>query len=161
MIINMNKKFSISLGFTLIELLVVIAILGVLTIIGFANFRNSQIRSRDTKRKSDLGQIQRALEMYNNDYSSYPLSTNGLITIGISTFDWGEELSDVRGTVYIKELPKDPTNSSSYCYLSADGTTYQIYAMLENTQDPRIGGPYTCGGSSTYNYGVASPNATP
>ncbi|MCL4360231.1 type II secretion system GspH family protein [Patescibacteria group bacterium] len=40
-------------GFTLIELLIVIAILGILVRLGLASFLSSQIKSRDSRRKSD------------------------------------------------------------------------------------------------------------
>ena len=59
-------------GFTLIELLVVIAILGLLATVGLSSFRTSQLKGRDSKRKSNLSQIQKALEMYYNDYGQYP-----------------------------------------------------------------------------------------
>lgn len=144
----MSKK-----GFTLIEILVVMVILGIITTLAFGNYRVSQMKSRDAKRKADLGQIQRALEMYYNDKNVYPdrldLSdgNNGL-------------MDDPRGTIYMKELPVDPTGNPEYCYTSS-GAYYKIYAKLENEQDPRIGGPFSCGGVSDYNYGVASSNEKP
>ena len=55
----MNKK-----GFTLIELLLVIIILGVLSALITGNFFTSLKKGRDAKRKADLEQTQRALEMY-------------------------------------------------------------------------------------------------
>jgi len=149
-----NSKFIIhnsNHGFTLIELLVVMVILGLLATVGLANFRTSQMKSRDSQRKSDLGQIQRALELYYNDYGVYPLSTS---------IAWGEEFEDAKGTVYMKQLPKDPSGNPEYCYFYDPGPpmSYKIYAKLENSKDPKIGGPYTCGGNNTYNYGVASSN---
>lgn len=143
-------------GFTLIELLVVMAILAILSTVGLNSFRHSQLRARDTRRKSDLEQVQRALEMYYSDYNSYPAAAGGLI----STFNWGDEFKDSKGTVYMTELPTDPTNNPDYCYQSI-GTEYQLYAKLENSEDPKIGGPYTCNNDGSYNYGVASPNSMP
>jgi len=64
-------------GFTLMELLIVIAILGLLATIGLGSFRTSQMKGRDAQRKSDLSQIQKALEMYYNDYSGYPAAITG------------------------------------------------------------------------------------
>ena len=97
-------------GFTLVELLVVIAILGILSTIGLGTFRSSQAKSRDSRRKSDLANIQRALEMYLNDYGVYPSSTNGEITLsnGVLSWDGQSEFIDEKGTVYMKELPDDP-----------------------------------------------------
>ncbi len=152
---------SKAVGFTLIELMVVMVILGLLATVGLASFRTSQIKSRDAKRKSDLGQIQRALELYYNDYNTYPDSVGGKISVG-GALNWGDEFKDAKETVYMKELSKDPTKNPDYCYASsASPVSYKLYAKLENSQDPRIGGPYTCGGVSSYNYGVASANETP
>ena len=154
-------------GFTLIELIVVIAILAILAGIGLSTFRISQLKSRDARRKSDLEQIQRALEMYYNDVGHYP---NSAATGGtIENFSWGAEFSDAKGTMYMKELPKDPTGNPPYCYKSvaapAVATSYQLYAKLENTQDPKCldgncATARSCG-SGTYNYGVSSSNTTP
>lgn len=151
---NCRKK-----GFTLIEILVVITILGVLSTVGLSSFRLSQLKSRDARRKSDLAQVQRALEMYMNDYGSYPIANGG----NIGTFVWGVDMmKDVKDTVYMIKLPNDPTGNPEYCYnTDVNGLTYQLYAKLENGEDPRIGGPYTCAGLNTYNYGVSSSNTTP
>src|SRR5437588_640087 len=64
-----------SKGFTLIELLVVIAIIGILATIVMVNVLSVRSRARDTQRKSDIRQIQSALELYRADQGSYP---NGL-----------------------------------------------------------------------------------
>lgn len=154
-----NAKAQLSVcGFTLIELLVVMAILGILATVGLGAFRTSQMKSRDAKRKADLGQIQRALEMYLNDKGSYP-ETEDLV--------WGEPLRDPLHpeTIYIKELPQDPSGSQEYCYQQVDSKTYRLYAKLENSQDPNCldidcTPSRSCGGG-TYNYGVSSPNIIP
>ncbi len=148
-------------AFTLIELLVVIVIIGILATVGLGNYMSSQIKARDVRRKSDLAQIQKALEMYYNDKGRYPLVDAGKImgcgTDGDEACEWGDpwEGNDV---VYIKTMPYDLRYI--YCYdAPADGTDYKLYAYLENTEDPSIGS-YTCGGN-TYNYGVSSANVTP
>jgi len=142
-------------GFTLIELLVVIAILGILSTVGLLSFRISQAKARDAQRKSDLEQVQRALEMYHNDYNDYPSAIGGLI-MGIL---WGEEFKDAKDTVYMKELPQDP-KGTDYCYEYNIGppVSYRLYAILENTQTLGYGGPYSCGGSGSYSYAVGSSN---
>jgi len=140
-------------GFTLMELLVVIAILGLLATVGLASFRSSQIKGRDAQRKSDLSQIQKALEMYYNDTSFYPDSLG----------DGGESWEDDKGTLYMKEIPADP-KGSNYCYENGgEGSWYRLYAKLENSQDPGIeksgcDGGCSCDGDNTYNYKVGSQN---
>jgi type II secretion system protein G len=165
-------KMKKQAGFTLMELIVVMAILGLLATVGLASFRSSQLKSRDAKRKSDLEQVQRALEMYHNDYGGYPQSNNsGQIMISSAPISWrGGEMKDSK-TLYMKELPGDPSGSPQYCYqyVTDPSTGYQLYAKLENSQDAHcIGGieegcktKRSCGGSDEYNYGAASSNLSP
>ena len=147
----MKKKNS---GFTLMELLIVIAILGILATIGLGSFRSAQIKGRDAQRKSDLTQIQKALEMYYNDYSGYPE------TLPAGGGSW----LDAKGTLYMKEVPKDPKDFD-YCYeTETNQTWYRLYAKLENSQDSGIAktgcsNGCTCNGDNTYNYKVTSSNA--
>lgn len=161
-------------GFTLIELLVVIAILGILSTVGLSSFTSSQTKGRDARRKTDLANIQKALEMYQNDYGLYPLSESGLIKVDETTIlSWSgkSEFSDAKGTVYMKELPNDPSSFLSYFYLSSDGTFYKLYAKLENTNDLCFSSSSSCsltgfegtncGGSTPCNYVVTSSNVNP
>ncbi len=134
------------------ELLVVIAILGILATIGLGSFRSSQMKGRDAQRKSDLSQIQKALEMYYNDYGGYPEN----LPAG------GGAWQDTKGTLYMKEVPKDPKDID-YCY-ETSGTWYRLYAKLENEKDSSIAKAgcsdgCSCGGDNTYNYKVSSSNA--
>jgi len=144
----MKKKTS---GFTMIELIVVIAILGLLSTIGLVSFRTAQIKGRDTQRKSDLAQIQKALEIYYNDYGYYPTDD----------YPASGSFVDTKGTLYIKEIPQDP-KFDAYPY-SSDGTFYILYARLENNQDPCFESGFckdyglACGDGNC-NYAVASPN---
>jgi prepilin-type N-terminal cleavage/methylation domain-containing protein len=179
MVMKMLKKPNkFQLGFTLVELLVVMAILGILTVITLGNFRTSQIKARDAQRKSDLRQIANALEAYYNDHSGYPLgvtsgSDNGKMLAcvceeGDEPCDWDTEVGnrefcDANSTVYMSKIPGDPVSSTDfpYCYESADGSDYKIYAKLENENDPDAKLDVTCGGTSHYNFGISSANTVP
>ena len=55
---------SPSTGFTLLELLVVISIIAILITIGITSFSTAQKKGRDSKRKTDLREVQQALESY-------------------------------------------------------------------------------------------------
>src|SRR5574344_1894140 len=70
--------FSNLQGFTLIELLVVIAIIGILATLAIVSLTTARSSSRDAKRIADLKQLQTALEVYYNDYGSYPLVLSDL-----------------------------------------------------------------------------------
>lgn len=131
-------------GFTLIELLVVMVIIGILATIGLGNYFNSQMKTRDAKRKHDLGQIQKALEMYYNDNQRYPDAVPGIPGGGL----WQ---SDSGGTIYLKEVPQDPkANGMFYRYIvQGDGTGYFLYARLENENDPCFGAGGNCKTSFT------------
>jgi len=166
-----NHQLPIT-GFTLIELLVVVAILGILSTIGLSSFHSSQMKSRDARRKVDLANIQKALEMHYNDHKKYPASdVNGQIVVdGAGALVWGDksEFKDSTGTIYMKELPNDPAQNQIYYYLSSDGKSYKLYAKLENTNDLCFtsssncsSGGFAgtdCGGGSRCNYGVSSAN---
>ncbi len=129
---NLKSQISnLNGGFTLIELLVVIAIIGVLASILFVNFIGVRQRARDSQRKSDLRQIQSALEFYRADEGSYPSSLpacGSAMTAGSPP------------TTYMQKIPCDPNgssyyNSGMYYYSSNDGITYILGACLENTND--------------------------
>jgi len=121
----MNKRLK---GFTLIELLIVIIILGVMAALITGNFFTSLKKGRDTKRKADLEQIQRALEMYYEDKKAYPVTID--LTFGGKLC----ETSACPGTdkVYMQKVPNDPISGKVYQYFSNDGTNYKLFACLEN-----------------------------
>ena len=161
------KKYR---GFTLIELLIVIMLLGFLSISGLSLFQGSQKRARDSRRKSDLSQIAKALEMYANDYGGYPgIGFGGSGDAGkimgcgtaasASVCNWGSAWTRV--TTYMQRLPKDP-GSGSYCYVRdpSAGKWYKLYANLERTDDPDYDASLTCA-SQSYTYVLISSNITP
>ena len=137
----MIKKLKINKtrGFTLIELLVVIAIIGILSSVVLASLNTARAKSRDTKRLSDMHQLQTALEMYANDNAGkYP--SNGTWWGTCSSFG-SHGVTGVTGWIpnlaptYISLLPVDPQPiGSANCYLyRSDGTDYMllIYGTVE------------------------------
>jgi len=120
-----------SKGFTLVELLIVISIIGVLTTLLMANFIGVRQRARDAQRKSDLRQIQSALELYRSDQGVYPqLVPNCSNSI---------KSPDCSTSTYMQTVPGDAMGSSYYnggkYYFLSNGTTYTIGACLENPSD--------------------------
>jgi prepilin-type N-terminal cleavage/methylation domain-containing protein len=157
-------------GFTLIELVIVMAIMGILIAASASTFQTSRIKGKDGRRKSDLKQLQTALETYINDWGLYPAASGGIITAcggqGTSTCDWGSAFTDQNGTVYMATLPSDSSAPSiQYLYVvSSDKKKYQLFTYLENTLDPDIKtyAGKTCGSAGHQcNYGVSSANTTP
>lgn len=126
-------------GFTMVEILIVIAVMGILSVIGMDNFIFSQKKARDASRKSDLANIAKALELYYNDFSRYPLGQNGAImgcgTGGVMQCSWnGSTAFSSDRAVYMQKLTKDIEITKRYYYIS-DGKTFGLYAMLENQLD--------------------------
>lgn len=164
--VRLRKFLSVTQGFTLIELLVVIAIIGVLTTMVASNFQTSRIKANDARRKSDLTQIQKALEMYVADHGSYPASdTQGRI-LGCGTGTpcaWGQPWQDAKGTTYMATLPADsPSPEYSYFYLaSSDHRKYQIFAQLQNVNDASNDTTlsHLCGSLGACTYGISSQNS--
>ncbi|HSW96777.1 MAG TPA: prepilin-type N-terminal cleavage/methylation domain-containing protein [Candidatus Saccharimonadales bacterium] len=112
-------------GFTLIELLIVISIIGILAAILTANFIGVRQRGRDAQRKTNIRNIQSALELYRSDQSNYPVSLPACT---------GSLVDPVNGTtVYMKSIPCDP-QGGSYQYVGTS-TTYTLVSCLENTGD--------------------------
>ncbi|MBI3984613.1 MAG: prepilin-type N-terminal cleavage/methylation domain-containing protein [Candidatus Levybacteria bacterium] len=133
----MFKQFkNITKGFTLIELLIVIAIIGVLAALLMSNFIGVRQRARDSQRKSDLRQVQSALELYRSDNGSYPVSVSNALP-----YDCLAAMSS-GSTIYMQKVPCDPTsttyNSGKY-YYNSGGTNYTIGACLENGSDTSSG----------------------
>ena len=130
----MKKGFiqhNICAGFTLIELLVVIAIIGSLSALLLPNFMDARERARDTQRKSDLKQIQKAFELYRQD-QVVPSHPSTLPTAGLC---WSSEAS-CGGNMYMNKFPADPISTQQY-YLETDNInlTYTLCACLENVAD--------------------------
>ena len=141
---NLKSQISNS-GFTLIELLVVISIIGILSTLLMANVGGVRERARDAQRKSDINQIQKALELYKNS---------------IKPPEYPDDLPALT-TEQIKSLPHDPkcgwdpdpdveactTTWPDYDYAKAwdtenpDALTYRIIACLENKSDQQKDNP--------------------
>jgi general secretion pathway protein G len=115
-------------GFTLIELLVVSTILAVLMTVGVVSYRSTTLKSRDTKRTSDLEQIRTALEMYRADKGSYPVSASAENPTDLS--------NPLTTDGYMQNIPEDPVSTYSYRYTCPDSGdsycySYTLSAYLE------------------------------
>jgi len=134
----MTKIKNSKKGFTLIELLIVIAIIGVLATLLMANFIGVRQRARDAQRKSDLRQIQSALEIWRSDKGAYPDGSSeypGSCGPGASL--------QSGSTTYMTTVPCDP-NGAKYVY-TGGGVSYTLYACLENSGDSQKDDPKVAG----------------
>ena len=150
----MDKK-----AFTLIELLVVIAIIAMLSALLVPNFMSARERARDAQRKSDLKQIQKALEMYRQDQTppTYPTAGPVINRFGSCGSPFGSA-----STVYINKIPCDPLGPTPYYYLSNNtNLTFELCTCLENKADPEPTPASICSGLSCNTgqkkYGITEP----
>ncbi|MES2622994.1 MAG: prepilin-type N-terminal cleavage/methylation domain-containing protein [Patescibacteria group bacterium] len=119
-------------GFTLIELLVVIAIIGLLSSIVLASLSSARSNGRDSKRVSEIRQIQYALELYYNSNLQYPTC---LYTASGCT-------TTLQGSAFMKNVPKDPLSGLGYSYAGngsgANCSSYHLGTSLENNKNNKI-----------------------
>ncbi|MBL7058804.1 type II secretion system protein [Patescibacteria group bacterium] len=141
----MNKK-----GFTLIELLVVIAIIGLISTLSIFALNSARSKSRDSRRVSDIKQIQAALELYYNDRYAYPPGTS--VDIANKCLDSKElgfnDTCTTGSYVYMTNIPKtpEPNGDIEYTYTNTDETKkrkYQIEYSLEDITGGIPAGPQT------------------
>ena len=124
-------------GFTLIELIIVIAIIGVLTALIMPNFMAGRIRARDSAKKADLRSLKQALQMYYNDYQTYPASFNGLYIMGCGTdgtSSCNSKTFQTDSVVYMKTIP----GTEMRYHKDAASDSYILQIELENESDEDI-----------------------
>lgn len=119
-------------GFTLIELLVVIAIIGLLSTLAVVALGSARQKANDSKRLSDIKQIQTALELYYTDNNAYPAGSG--ISLGTDAYKC---LNSALGfttaacaSPYMGLVPKGPSSDEYYTYTMAS-SSYTITADLE------------------------------
>lgn len=143
---KINKK---RFGFTLVEILVVISIIGVLSAFLAGGYVNSQKSARDAARKLNLKSIADALNMYYNDYGTYPASIT-----------FGDELKDANNVVYMKKVPSESTTNGMIQIQYLRGNkSFKLYTNLENDEDKAC--ISSCSGYSVSKgccYAITSPN---
>lgn len=159
-----------SAGFTLIELITALGVFAILAAAAMVVLDPVEQfnKSADTRRKADLAQVQKALEIYYQDFGRYPPAFQNRISLdgtGNTDINWGESFSP-----YMDVLPLDPKTAKNYAYWTdTTGQSYALYASLDRgAKDPQAcnGGALcsgatgiTCGGIC--NYGVTSSNISP
>lgn len=122
-------------GFTFVELLVVITIIGVIFASGIVAFTSITIRSRDTRRRSDLEAIRQSLEMCRSLSGEYPSTI----------YDAGGISCSASGPILMSTVPTDPkpgdSCNSQYAYVRSTTTTYTLTACQESGGTYQVASP--------------------
>lgn len=146
-------------GFRGTDKIVVILILISLLTLSYFNLQSSFRKSRDAQRKSDIRSIYDGLMTYQNDFGSFPASSEGKIVAckgeldeetnlyGLIPCEWYwdglRDVNDESYPAYLQNIPSDPFHGKGarYLYIS-NGKHFQVYAALESGRedeyDPNI-----------------------
>lgn len=134
----------------MVEILIVMALLAILAVGGGAAYSTYSLRARDSRRLSDLREMQTALAGYYEDNLNYP--ETGEVVCGSTIL-----------APYVDEVPCDPIGNDDYQYIydKENPRTYRIYVRLEAPTEEMLeasGCQSGCGPGSISNYYVASEN---
>jgi prepilin-type N-terminal cleavage/methylation domain-containing protein len=100
-------------GFTLIELLVVIAIIGVLSSVVLVSLNTARGKARDAKVRSELRQIQTAVQLYYDRFGAMPPNTYpgnycsnqpNFLQVTCQAIQWRQTIPPIRTAITITVL---------------------------------------------------------
>ena len=122
-------------GFTLIELLLVLVILATLATVIVPKFTRRSEQAKTTAAKTDIANLELALDSFEIDISRFPTTSEGLralVTKPSNADEWKEP--------YIKRgVPKDPWGNE-YVYKKPGQYNKYSYDLSSAGPDGQIGG---------------------
>src|SRR3989338_9491059 len=132
------------MGFSKDEIVFVTCVLLAIFGVSYFQLKTSQMKTRDSQRKSDVELVSRALNAYFEDYKILPeASAQGeIISCGFKATEicpWGGgPLIDAVNVIYLKVLPVDPQAYKGLKYIysvNPERTKYKICITLKYRGD--------------------------
>ena len=132
-------------GFTILEILVVLAIASMILSFVLVSIARAKQKSRDSRRESDIKQIQNALALYVANTGAYPQCALEAVLGSVGDNGAGQLLVDAK---VIPAVSRDPllgtsgtcgtVGSYGYCYQApgTDGRVYDLRYALEGNNIP-------------------------
>ena len=157
-------KRTYNRGFTLLEVLVVAAIIGILSAVIYANFSGVRSGAQNDQLRTELKQVQLALELYKAQNGTYPIDCSVMTCppsgqVGTITGNCANGRDYLPGLApnFIEELP-DACDFNPGCYFlyqvdKNGGSFYKLTAkncVQDHTMDPNdelAMCPAFCGGT--------------
>jgi prepilin-type N-terminal cleavage/methylation domain-containing protein len=131
-------------GFTIVELLIVIVVIGILAALVITTYAGIQAKARNSKRQTDVQNIQTQLEAYFQTSGNYPsladMNSASFLSTNMKSLDTGA-LQDPQGsstalvtTPALKVYAYQPLNAAGTSCEASDitCTQYTLTATLEN-----------------------------
>lgn len=132
-------------GFTVVEIMIVVIVIAILASIVIISYSQIQARSRDARRKTDISNLIKALELYYDDNGAYPTVTSSDGSPGASWYSsdvagWSAFKTTMAST--IDSFPVDPRNSVGDVTSSTSINNYAYYANTSNSCNASVGQMY-------------------
>jgi general secretion pathway protein G len=130
---NMNIRLMARRGFTLIELLLVLVILAVLAAVVVPKFTSRSKQARETAAKTDISNLETAIDAFEIDTGRYPTSDESLGAL----VNAPSGLDDWRGPYIKRGIPKDPWGRE-YLYRQPgthNTTGFDLYSLGEDGRE--------------------------
>jgi prepilin-type N-terminal cleavage/methylation domain-containing protein len=159
-------------AFTIVELLIVIVIIGILAALVIVAFNGVEARARDTKRKTDLSLIKKALQLYGTDNGNFIGTGSGCGAAGGGQgyFNYEDGVAGgypisiyncLKNANYLSGAVADPKGQTScgglscYTYMKYNcGSITYVFAHLESVPQTATDTDATCQPTLDTSYGV-------
>jgi general secretion pathway protein G len=124
-------------GFSLIELLLVLVILAILAAVVVPKFTGRSDQAREAAAKTDVSQMETAIDMFEQDAGRFPNSTEGLSAL--TRQPQSGDIKAWKGPYLKREVPTDPWGQP-YVYRLPGTYNPTGYDLFSTGKDMKEGG---------------------